>query len=308
MFGNVDLAAQGWPLRSMLFVPGQKPDWIRKAPRFKPDALIIDLEDAVPPAEKVAARGTTREGIEHCRSIGLAATVRINHAEAGGLDDILAITVPGLVAIIHPKTRTVAEVHALDRALSYAEGAAGMQPGTVGMLLLPETAEGMRDAGQLAAASPRVRGIFGAFGGPLVGDIARAFGYRPTYGGQEQHYLASKLVLDSRAEGREYPVCGIIGTRLDELDVVRELITRARDFGYTGCALIHPSHVAIANEVFTPTADDIDYASGLIAAMAEAERTGAGAVAFRGTMVDYAMLPSAHATLAEARRRGLPVD
>lgn len=304
----IDLQAQGWPLRSMLFVPGQKPDWIRKASRFQPDALIIDLEDAVPPAEKVAARTTTREGIEHCRSIGLPATVRINHVEAGGLDDILAITIEGLVAVIHPKSRTVAEVQALDRALSYAEGAAGLPLGTVGMVLLPETAEGMRDAGQLAAASDRVRGLFGAFGGPLVGDVARAFGYRPTYGAREQYYLASKLVLDSRAAGRDFPVCGIIGTRIDELDAVRDLITNARDFGYTGCALIHPSHVAIANEVFTPTAAEIDYARGLIAAMEAAERAGAGAVSYRGTMVDYAMLPSSHATLAEARRRGLAVD
>lgn len=305
---RVDLQAQGWPLRSLLFVPGQKPDWIRKAPRYKPDALIIDLEDAVPPAEKVAARRTTREGIEHCGSIGLPATVRINHIDAGGLDDIFAITTQGLVAIIHPKSRTVAEVHALDRALSYAEGAAGLPLGTVGIVPLVETAEGMRDAGQLAAASDRVRGLFGAFGGPLVGDVARAFGFRPTYGAQEQFYLASKLVLDSRAAGRDFPIAGIIGTRIDELDAVRDLITKARDFGYAGCALIHPSHVAIANEAFTPTAAEIDYARGLIAAMEEAERSGAGAVSYRGTMVDYAMLPSAHATLAEARRRGLPVD
>lgn len=308
MADGIDLKAQGWPFRSLLFVPGQKPDWIRKAPRWRPDALIIDLEDAVPPAEKTAARATTREGIEHCRSIGLPATVRINHIEAGGLDDVKAIATPGLVAVVLPKTRTVAEVRALDRALSHAEGAASMPLGTVGMLLLPETAEGMRDAGQLAAASPRVRGVFGAFGGPLVGDMARAFGYRPTYGGQEQFYLGSKLVLDSRAAGAEFPVCGVIGTRLDEIDAVRSLILRARDFGYTGCALIHPSHVAVANEAFTPTAEEIDYARGLIAAMAEAERTGAGAVSYRGTMIDYAMVPSAHATLAEARRRGLSVE
>jgi len=300
-------AADVWPLRSLLFVPGQKPDWIRKAPRYKPDALILDLEDAVPPAEKVPARTTVKEGIAHCHSIGLPATVRLNHVSEGGLDDILAIATPGLVAVILPKTRNAEEVRAVDRALCYAEGAAGMPLGTVGIVPLPETAEGMRDGAQLALASPRVKGLFGAFGGPLVGDMARAFGYRPTYGGIEQYYLASKLVLDSRAAGREFPMCGIIGTRLDELDAVRDLVTRARDFGYTGCALIHPSHVAIANEVFTPTAEEIDYCKGLIAAMAEAEARGLGAVSYRGTMIDYAMLPTARATLREAERRGLKV-
>lgn len=296
-----------WPLRSLLFVPGQKPDWIRKAPRYKPDALILDLEDAVPPAQKLGARTTVKEGIAHCHSIGLPATVRINHVNEGGLDDIKAITGPGLVAVILPKTRTAEEVREVDRALCHAEGAAGMALGTVGIVPLPETAEGMRDGAQLALASPRVVGLFGAFGGPLVGDMARAFGYRPTYDGIEQHYLASKLVLDSRAAGRDFPVCGIIGTRNDELDMVRKLATRGRDFGYTGCALIHPSHVAVVNEVFTPTAEEIDYCKGLIAAMAEGEAGGAGAITYRGVMVDYAMIPTAKATLREAERRGLKV-
>jgi len=296
-----------WPLRSLLFVPGQKPDWIRKAPRYKPDALILDLEDAVPPAQKLGARTTVKEGIAYCHSIGLPATVRINHVNEGGLDDIRAIATPGLVAVILPKTRTAEEVREVDRALCHAEGAAGMALGTVGIVPLPETAEGMRDGALLALASPRVVGLFGAFGGPLIGDMARAFGYRPTYEGIEQYYLASKLVLDSRAAGRDFPVCGVIGTRNDELDMVRKLATRGRDFGYTGCALIHPSHVAVVNEVFTPTAEEIDYCKGLIAAMAEAEAKGAGAVSYRGTMVDYAMIPTAKATLREAERRGLKV-
>jgi len=297
-----------WPLRSLLFVPGQKPDWIRKAPRAKPDALILDLEDAVPPAEKAAARTTVREGIGYCRGIDLPATVRINHPDEGGLDDIAAVTSHGLVAVLLPKARTVEEIRTVDRALCHAEGRAGMRMGTVGILVLPETAEGMRDAGLLAAASTRVKGLLGSFGGPVPADMARAFGFRPTYEGAEQYYLASKLVLDSRAAGAPYPLASLIGTLIDEIEALRKMAVRARDFGFAGCVLIHPSHVALANEAFTPTAEEIAYAKGLIAAMAEAEARGAGAVTYRGAMIDYAMLPQANATLREARRRGIAVE
>lgn len=297
-----------WPLRSMLFVPGQKADWIRKAPRAKPDALILDLEDAVPPAEKATARPTVREGIGYCLGIGLPATVRINHPDEGGFEDIAAITTPGLVAVLLPKARTVAEVREVDRALCHAEGKAGMAMGTVGILVLPETAEGMRDASLLAAASARVKGLLGSFGGPVPADMARAFGFRPTYEGIEQYYLASKLVLDSRAAGAPYPLASLIGTRLDELDALRKMAVRARDFGFAGCVLIHPSHVALANAAFTPTEAEIAYAKGLTAAMAEAEAMGAGAITYQGAMIDYAMLPQANATLREARRRGIPVE
>jgi citrate lyase subunit beta/citryl-CoA lyase len=99
-----------------------------------------------------------------------------------------------------------------------------------------------------------------------------------------------------------HPMCSIIGTRLDDLDAVRMLTERAKRFGFTGAVLIHPSHVAIANEVFTPSAEEVDYAEGLIAAMKAAESAGQGAVSYRGQMIDYAMLPHAESVLALARR------
>lgn len=294
-----------WPLRSMLFVPGQKPDWIQKASKYRPDALIIDLEDAVPPAGKEAARLTTRDGIAQCRSIGLPVTVRINPPAAGGLEDIQAIVSLGLLAVVVPKLRTVDEVRAIDHALCYAEGRAELPFGSIGIVLIPETAEGLRDAGLLAMASSRVKGIMGGFSAAVAGDIARAVGFRPTHEGIEQQYLASKLVLDSQAAGASFPVCVIVGTRIDDLEAVRALVVRARQFGFTGCALIHPSHVAVANQVFMPTAEEIEYASGLIAAVEKGESSGSGAVLYQGMMVDYAMVPPAKATMREAARRGL---
>jgi len=170
---------------------------------------------------------------------------------------------------------------------------------------LPETPEGMHDACALAKASKRVKGIHGAISGPVSGDFARAFGFRATSDGIEQLYLASKLVLDSRAGGAPYPIAGIFGTPMNDLPAVERLIRRARDVGYTGVAVMHPSHVAVANAVYRPTADDVAYFSGLLAAFEAAEKAGLGAVSYQGAMVDYAMLPLAQEVMAEARRLGM---
>jgi citrate lyase subunit beta/citryl-CoA lyase len=160
----------------------------------------------------------------------------------------------------------------------------------------------MRGAYEIAKASPRVRGIHGAISGPVSGDFARAFGFRATSDGIEQVYLASKLVLDSRAAGAMYPIAGIFGTAQTDLAAVERLIRRARDIGYTGVAVMHPSHVPIANAVYRPTAEEVAYFEGLIAAFQVAEKAGLGAVSYQGAMVDYAMLPLAHEVLAEAKR------
>ena len=160
----------------------------------------------------------------------------------------------GLTAIVLPKAANPDEIRRLHDLLSYHEGRAGMAHGGVGILPLPETAEGMHDACALAKASPRVKGIHGAISGPVSGDFARAFGFRATTDGIEQLYLASKLVLDSRAGGAPYPIAGIFGTPMNDLAAVERLIRRARDIGYTGVAVMHPSHVAVANAVYQPDA------------------------------------------------------
>ena len=110
-------------------------------------------------------------------------------------------------------------------------------------------------------------------------------------------------MLDSRAAGARYPIAGIIGTPLNDLKMVENLIRRAKAFGFSGAALIHPDHVKIANEVFRAAPDEVAYFEGMIAAFEEAERAGKGAISYRGVMVDYAMLPTAREVVDEARRR-----
>jgi citrate lyase subunit beta/citryl-CoA lyase len=291
-----------WPIRSALFVPAHRRDWVAKAIRVSPGAAVLDIEDSVPPQFKPQAMDNLKSEIHELRDAGVGAFVRIQPLHDGTQAEITAAVTEGLTAIVMPKVAAPDEIRRVHDLLSYAEGAAALPPGSVGILPLPETAQGMYDAYNLAKASPRVRGIHGAISGPVSGDFARAFGFRATTGGEEQLYLASKLVLDSRAAGAPYPLAGIFGTAATDLEAVERLIRKARDIGYTGVAVMHPTHVAIANSVFRPTAEEVEYFTGLLAAFEAAEKAGLGAVSYQGAMVDYAMLPLAREVLAEAAR------
>jgi citrate lyase subunit beta/citryl-CoA lyase len=291
-----------WPIRSYLFVPAHRPEWVAKAVRTGTEAVILDVEDAVPPAGKPQARAALRDELAELARAGVGGFVRINGLDEGGLEDIPHAVHPGLTGVIVPKAASAAQVRAVADAVSFCEGRSGMPHNGVAVMPLPETPEGMWDVHELATASARVKGIMGALGGETEGDVARAAGFRPTLGGLEQLFLNSRNVLASRAAGAIYPCAGIIGTRIDDLSVNEALIHRAKEIGYTGVALIHPSHVAIANRVFRPSAEEVAYFRGLLAAFAEAEAAGIGAVKYDGRMVDYAMLPIARAVVAEADR------
>ncbi len=300
--------------RSLLFIPVLQESWIAKASRFQPDGVILDLEDSVPPAEKPRCRTLVRGQIATLAAAGIRPLVRINGLDDGGFDDLEHVVAPELFALVVPKSGTREQILELCDRLSWHEGRVGVPRGATRLVLLLETAWGIRDGHDLLRLSPRCLGLFGALSGPIVGDIARAVNILPSVEGDEQAFYASRLVLDTRAAGRELAVAAITGTALDDLALVRRLAERARRFGMTTLALIHPAHVAVANAVFTPSAEEFAEAVGLILAMAEGERRGLGAVRYRDRMVDYAMLPQAESLLDEALRRnpglaaGLPAD
>jgi citrate lyase subunit beta / citryl-CoA lyase len=175
-----------WPIRSALFVPAHRRDWVAKAIRVSPGAVVLDIEDSVPPQYKPQAMGYLKSEIQELREAAVAAFVRIQPLFDGTHAEIEAAVTHGLTAIVPPKVASPDEIHRLHDLLSYAEGRAGVAHGSVGLLPLPETAQGMYDAYNLAKASPRVRGIHGALSGPVAGDFARAFGFRATSGGDEQ--------------------------------------------------------------------------------------------------------------------------
>lgn len=292
-----------WPLRSFLFVPAHRLELVPKAMRVAPDAVILDLEDSVPPDHKSAARVALAQSIATLTAGGVAAFVRVHPWSETTRLDIEAAVRPGLAGVVLPKADAAEEVRGLADRLSYLEGRAGIEHGTVAILPLPETAEGLQRAESLARASTRVKGVVGTASGPTGADVARAFGFRPSMSGLEQLYMQSKLVLDSRAAGAPFPTAGVFGFAMDDLAAAETLITRTRDLGFTGCAVMHPAHVAIANRVYTPSAEEAAYYRGLLEAFDQAEKAGLGAVRYQGAMIDYAMLPHARAVVAEFERR-----
>lgn len=292
--------------RSVLFVPGNRPDWIDKAPKYGPDALILDLEDAVPIAEKTEARKTVRAGIERLRDKGVGIFVRVNGLNTGLTgEDIEAIVTDGLVAVAVPKLERAEEVLKVDAWIELFERKAGLPLGTVEIMALPETARGIMNAYQLATACPRVGNILGGVGA-RSGDVTRAIGYKWTRSGLETLYMASHILLAARAAGIEYPIGGG-SLEVGDTELVRAQLQRAREIGFRGAMLIHPSAVPIANEVFAPSQEEIEWNKGVLRAMAEAERAGRAAVTYDGMMIDYAHVRNALDLLHQAEAFGLDV-
>jgi citrate lyase subunit beta/citryl-CoA lyase len=166
-----------------------------------------------------------------------------------------------------------------------------------------ETALAMRHAYDIAVSSPRVNHLVLACG--RGGDAARAVGYQWTPTGEETMYLRSKAVLDARAAGIAYPTV-TSWWDIADLDGLRRDAELNRRVGFRGMIVMHPSHVAIVNEVFNPSQDEIAHAQGLLGAMAEAERDGSAATIFEGDLVDYAMVSTARELLELAERLGMP--
>lgn len=288
-----------FPARSFLFLPANRLEWVKKVQRFKPHAVILDLEDAVPPAEKLKARGLVPEELASLRDQGVIPFVRINAFDAGGYDDVLGVVRPGLGGIMLPKVEHPDQVKDLHDVISYAEGKAGLRHGTVRILPTPETAAGVYFGYELCKASPRVRGLCGGLSDGTVGDMAWGCGFLPTPSGEEQFHLMSKLVLDSRSAGALATLCTIMANVLDDLVNVERMVRRAREFGYSSIAVLHPTHCEVVNRIYRPKAEEVEYFRGMIAAMEAGEKEGRSAVRYAGAMIDYAMLPRAKAVVAE---------
>ena len=292
--------------RSILFVPGNRPDWIDKAPKYGSDALILDLEDAVPNDEKPEARPIVRAGIERLRERGVPVFVRVNGVDTGlTSDDIEAIVTGGLVAIAVPKLERVEEVLKVDAWIEHFEHKAGLAPGTVEIVALPETARGIKDAYELATACPRVGNVVGG-ANARSGDITKAIGYRWTRGSLETLGMASHVLLAARAAGIEYPLA-MGSLEVGDTDLVREQMTRSREIGYRCALAIHPTAIPIANEIFAPSKEEIEWNIGVMRAMAEAESAGKAAVTYDGMMIDYAHVRNALDLLQQAESFGLEV-
>lgn len=288
------------PYRSMLFVPGHKSSWAEKAIASGADAVILDLEDSVPVADKADARKIVRETIGRLREQGVRADVwvRPNSYDTGLFGaDLEEVTVPGLAGLFLPKVFSAEEIVRIDAVVSHVEAREQLEAGSIGLIVSFETAVSMAHCEEIAAASPRISSLLGGTG-PNA-DVGRELGFEFTPEGLESLYLRSRILLAARAAGLHHPVTGV-WQDIKDIDGFRRFATDARRLGYRGMVCIHPSHVALSNEVFTPSAETVDHARRMIAAFREAEAQGSAAVDFEGQHIDIAHVKTAEGIIAQA--------
>ena len=303
-------AEEHGPVRSALFVPANRREWIEKAPKYGADALVLDLEDATPAAEKEEARQVLRETLPGLREQRQTAWVRVNDLESGLVPgDLDAACSGGVSVVCLPKVSGASDVAEADRLIGYAEGANGLPMGTIGIYPLLETAAGLLHAEAVFRASPRVR-YGGAIAAPGA-DVEFAVGYRWSDSFLETLAFRSQVLLAARACGILHPVSGLV-TEVDE-QVTQRFAEQSRGIGYEGMFVIHPSQVPVANRAFAPTDDEFAWSQEVLDVYERAEQDGRGtALDSGGRLVDFAMVRMANRVSARYRffreRDGRSVD
>ncbi len=200
----------------------------------------------------------------------------------------------GLDGLVIPKSYNAREIIEIAAVVTHIEAREGLEAGSIKLVLSLETAESMAVMEEIAASTSRIGSILGATG-PNA-DVGRALGFEFTLEGLESLYIRSRIVLACRSNGITHPIGGV-WQDIKDLDGMRQFALYQRQLGYRGLALIHPSHVEITNEVFTPSTEEIDYNRRLLAAYAEAEAAGSSAVDFEGQHVDIAHVKTAQALI-----------
>lgn len=283
------------PYRTVLFIPAHKTSWYDKAIAAGPDAVCFDLEDSVPEHLKEEAREQVAEAIEKYRHShpALGMFVRVNSLGTRLTGRDLAATIrPGLTGIFAPKVNSALDIVRYDTLVDHFEaeqGAAGLE-----YIVPVETIEGIQNCEEVAAASPRV----GAVIGPTAehADIAKAVGFEWSPEGLESLFHRSKILLATRAAGR-HPLTAL-WERIHDLDGLRTFATQGRKMGFRGQIVLHPTHVPVVNQVYTPPQETIDFYRGLLDTYYEAEKRGDGAVMYGEIHVDKAHADKAEEWLA----------
>jgi citrate lyase subunit beta / citryl-CoA lyase len=286
--------------RSMLFVPVTVPKFVEGAPKRGADALILDLEDSIPLAEKERARSLVPAAAKTAASGGAEVIVRVNRPWRLILRDLEAVVDPGVSALMLPKIESAEHIHAIAEIVDELEAERGMAPGTTKFIAMIETASGFFRTEAIARSHERVVAL-------TVGaeDLALSIGMLPEAEGL--FYPKQHAIIAARAAGI-LPL-GFLGTVAEfrDLDAFRRTIQRSRRLGFVGAACIHPGQVAILNEEYRPSQEEVDHARRLVRAYDEAIAEKRGAVVFDGKMIDVPIVERAKQILErdaaiEARR------
>lgn len=294
--------------RSYLFAPGDNEKLLQKVFTTGADALVLDLEDAVAPANKATARQMIVSALQTASRSALklpAIYLRINAISTEFWRDDVVLAVHPLVRGIRiGKTESLAELQAADNELAGAERQAGLVVGSLRIVPTIESATGLLNAAEMAR-HPRVEAFsFGA------ADFARDIGAEVDAQETQTLFARSQLVVVSRAAGLNPPIATVY-TKLNDLDGLRASSEAQRRLGFFGRSCIHPSQLPIIHEVFTPQPEAVAEARAIVAASEQAQTTGAAVTSLaNGQFVDAPIVERARAvlSLAEVFAEATPQD
>ena len=278
--------------RSMLFLPGNNPNMLINGNCLGSDAVIFDLEDAVAPDQKDAARILVRNTLKYMDFRGCERIVRINSIGTPYWQEDLKQLLPYKPdLILLPKTESAQDILTIDAYMTELGS-------EVGVMALIETALGVENAYAIASASKRLKALFlGAE------DLTADLRCKRTKEGREIEYARHRLVVAARAAGVD--VYDTPFTDVNDDEGIEVDATLAKALGFTGKASISPRHVEVINRVFSPTQKDVDYAYEVMEAIALAKAQGKGAISLYGKMIDAPIVNRAEQTIAMAQALGM---
>jgi malyl-CoA/(S)-citramalyl-CoA lyase len=307
--------------RSELAVPGSQPQMFEKAAKSAADVIFLDLEDAVAPDEKAQARKNIIKALNEIDWGRKTMSVRINgldtHYMYRDVVDVVEQAGERLDLIMVPKVGTAADVYAVDMMVTQIEAAKGYKK-RIGFEHIIETALGMQNVHAIASASKRNESLHFGVADYAASTRARTTiigGVNPDYSvltdvledgsrlvhwGDMWHYALARMVVAARANGLR-PIDGPFGDFSDP-DGYRAAAKRAAVLGCEGKWAIHPSQLALANEVMSPSDAEVTRANRILDAMKVAEAEGKGAVSLDGRLIDYASIRQAEVLVAKAKQ------
>ena len=307
--------------RSELAVPGSQPQMFEKAAQSDVDVIFLDMEDAVAPDDKEQARKNIIEALNDIDWGTKTMSIRINgldtHYMYRDVVDVVEQAGERLDLIMIPKVGTAADVYAIDMMVTQIEDAKGYKK-RIGFEHIIETALGMQNVHEIASASKRNESLhFGVADyaastrarTTVIGGVNPDYavltdplddGSRAVHWGDMWHYALARMVVAARANGLR-PIDGPFGD-FSDTDGYVAAAKRAAVLGCEGKWAIHPSQIALANQVMSPSDAEVDKANRILAAMADAAAAGKGAVSLDGRLIDYASIRQAEVMVAKAEQ------
>lgn len=277
------------PRRSALYMPASNAKAVEKARTLDADVIILDLEDAVAPEMKEAAREAAVAAVKAGGFGGREVVIRVNGLDTPwGADDLKAAALAGPDAVLAPKVNDAADVRAYDAALAAA-------PAATRLWTMIETGKAAFHLWEIAAARQTTRLSAWVMG---VNDFAKEMRARQTPGREPFLPLLTLSVAAARAHG--LTILDGVHNDIDNLDALEAVCAQGVDFGFDGKTLIHPKHLEICNRVFSPTAEEIAWSQAVIAAFAAPENAGKGALRVEGKMAERLHLAQAEQLVAVA--------